>query len=114
MASALASSSACITTVPCGLSANNLITFAFTCLTSILLPSIYISSFEPIAIRIAAFSCISEVSESGLFTSRPGSLIKFAVTIKNISIMKTTSNIGVKLISLSSSLAAADIALLLI
>ena len=41
--------------------------------------------------------------ESDLFISKPGSLIKFAVTIKNMSIINTTSNIGVILISLSSS-----------
>ena len=66
------------------------------------------------AIKIAAFSCISDVSESGLFTSKPGSLMKLAVTMKKISMMKTTSSIGVKLISLSSSRAAALIAFLLI
>ena len=46
-----------------------------------------------------------EVSASGLFTSRPGYLIKFAVTIKNISRIKTTSNIGVRFISSSSATA---------
>jgi len=40
--------------------------------------------------------------------------MKFAVTIKNINMIKTTSNIGVKFISLSSSLTALVIAFLLI
>ena len=103
-----------MTTDPLGLSASNLTTFAFTCLTSILLPSIQTSPVGPTAIRIAAFSCVSAVSESGLFISRPGSLIKFAVTIKNMSMMNTTSSMGVKFISLSSSLTALLIAFLLI
>ena len=92
-----------MTTEPCGLSARSFTTFAFTCLASILLPSIQISPDAPMAINIAAFSCVSDVSDSGLLISRPGSLIKFAVTIKKISMMKTTSSMGVILISASSS-----------
>jgi hypothetical protein len=52
---------------------------------------------------MAAFSWVSAVSESGLLISSPGSLMKLAVTMKNISMMKTTSSIGVKLISSFSS-----------
>ena len=80
-------------------------TLALTCRTSILLPSIYISPAAPIAMRIAAFSVTSAVSESGLFISKPGSLIKFAVTIKKIRRMNTTSNIGVMFGSSFSSTA---------
>jgi biopolymer transport protein ExbD len=54
------------------------------------------------------------IKEPGLEVNRPDSLIKFAVTIKKMSIINTTSSMGVKLISLSSSLAAALIAVLLI
>ena len=57
------------------------------------------------AIRIAAFSVISAVSESGLLISRPGSFIKFAVTIKKIRRINTTSNIGVMFGSSASSTA---------
>ena len=52
----------------------------------------YISPAAPIAIRIAAFSVTSAVSESGLFISKPGSLIKFAVTIKKIRRIKTAKS----------------------
>ena len=82
--SATAFSSAWITTEPWGLSASIFTTLALTCLTSILLPSIQISPVAPTAIKIAAFSWVSAVSESGLFISKPGSLIKFAVTIKKV------------------------------
>ena len=54
--SAIAFSSAWITTEPCGLSAYNLTTFAFSCRSSILQPSIHTSPVGPSAIRIAAFS----------------------------------------------------------
>ena len=45
--------------------------FALTCLTSTLRPSIQMSLVAPMAIRIAAFSWIFEVSASGLEVNRP-------------------------------------------
>ena len=56
------------------------------------------------AMRMLAFGFLIAVGASGLFTSTPASFTKDAVTMKKISMMNTTSSIGVMLISCSSSL----------
>src|SRR5690625_4210662 len=72
-------------------------------------PSIQISLVPLTATRMLALSLRSAVEASGRFTSMPASLTKDAVTMKKISMMKTTSNIGVR--SISDEVSPADDAL---
>src|SRR6056297_639896 len=95
------------TGVSCPLVASSPSTFARTARISTWRP---LTSMTPVdSMRIAITSLIffsSCGSFDGRFSSRPISLTKDVVTMKKISMMKTMSNIGVMLISASSSLLA--------
>src|SRR5690606_27292930 len=98
-----ASRSACTTRPPSGFSDRSRSISARTAVISTGEPSIQISLFGVIATKILAASGVNAVDASGLVTSTPGSLTNTAVTMKKMSMMNTTSSIGVRLISLSSS-----------
>src|SRR5690606_370987 len=55
-----------------------------------------ISSFGLTAIRMLTCFCVRPISASGFSTSVPDSFTNTAVTMKKISMMKTTSSIGVR------------------
>ena len=76
--------------------------FALTAFKSTRLLSIQISSFSVIATNIFPFSSLSAVSAFGLLTSTPVYLTNDVVTMKNMSMIKTMSIIGVKSSAASS------------
>ena len=94
--------SAWIITDPSGYSIFNLSMFALTAFKSTRLLSIQISSFSVIATNIFPFSSLSAVSAFGLLTSTPVYLTNDVVTMKNMSMIKTMSIIGVKSSAASS------------
>src|SRR6056297_764501 len=94
-----------MTALPRGFSRRKRSSVARTLPSGTSLRLIQIELSESIATSIDTRRWSSAVCASGRVTSTPGSLMKVAVTMKKISMMKTMSNSGVTLTSLSSAFA---------